>query len=220
MKTNIKKIIIVLVVIVLAFVAYQYFFAKETPAKPSTALSSSKTATNTTSATTAKTTTTAKAPAVKKEADFLSTLLNISKIKVDGTIFSSPSFNSLQDNNVPIVNEQTAGRPNPFAPLEGANVEIANSVPVTTIEASLVTTTSATIAGAIASDIKAQTRYFEWGTSESKLDKQIIVADQSMVGTFTKNLTGLTPKTTYYYRAVISVGTNKISGEIMSFTTN
>jgi hypothetical protein len=115
MKTNIKKIIIVLVVIVLAFVAYQYFFAKETPAKPTTALSSSKTATNTTNTTTAKTTTTA----VKKDTDFLSTLLNISKIKVDGTIFSSPSFNSLQDNNVPIINEEIVGRSNPFAPLEG-----------------------------------------------------------------------------------------------------
>lgn len=217
MKTNIKKIIIVLVVIVLAFVAYQYFFAKETPAKPTTALSSSKTtssANNTTSPSTAK------APAVKKDTDFLSTLLNISKIKVDGTIFSSPSFNSLQDNNVPIVNNQTVGRPNPFAPFEEASVEITNSVPVTTVEASLVTTNSATLSGAISSGVKAQTRYFEWGTSELKLDKQIIVADQSMVGTFTKNLTGLAPKTTYYYRAVISIGTNKIPGEIMSFTTN
>lgn len=119
MKTNIKKIIIVLVVIVVAIVAYQYFFAKETPAKPATALSSSKTATNTTSATTANTATTAKVPAAKKDTDFLSTLLNISKIKVDGTIFSSPSFNSLQDNNVPIINEETVGRSNPFAPLEG-----------------------------------------------------------------------------------------------------
>lgn len=118
MKTNIKKIIIVLVVIVVAIVAYQYFFAKETPAKPATALSSSKTATsatNTANTTTAKTATTA----VKKDTDFLSTLLNISKIKVDGTIFSSPSFNSLQDNNVPIVNGETVGRSNPFAPLEG-----------------------------------------------------------------------------------------------------
>jgi hypothetical protein len=64
-----------------------------------------------------------KAPATtasKKDTEFLSTLLNISKIKVDSTIFASPAFNSLADNNVPIRNEEVVGRTNPFAPLEGS----------------------------------------------------------------------------------------------------
>lgn len=123
MTPKIKKIIIILVIVVLAFVAYQYFFTKDAPA-PTTALSSSKT---TTTATTAPKTTTTTASGVatdttstKKDTQFLSTLLNISKIKVDATIFASPAFNSLDDNNVQIRNEEAVGRTNPFAPLEGA----------------------------------------------------------------------------------------------------
>lgn len=127
MTPKIKKIIIILVIVVLAFVAYQYFFTKDAPA-PTTALSSSKT---TTTATTAPKTTTTTASGVatdttstKKDTQFLSTLLNISKIKVDATIFASPAFNSLDDNNVQIRNEEAVGRTNPFAPLEGAQSTI------------------------------------------------------------------------------------------------
>ncbi len=117
MKPNIKKIIIIVVVIAVLGIAYNYFFVKSTPAKTSSALSSSKTAaTKTATTATSKTTTTNKK--VDKDTEFLTTLLSISKINVDATIFASPSFNSLQDNNVPIKNEETAGRVNPFAPLD------------------------------------------------------------------------------------------------------
>ncbi len=223
MKPNIKKIIIIVCLIIALGVAYKVFFASPTPVKSTSALSSSKTATTAkpTTTTTAKTTaTTATAKKVDKDTEFLSTLLNISKINVDATIFASPSFNSLQDNNVPIANDETAGRENPFAPLDTIKdptlVEIA---PVTTTQASLVTTTSAVLAGSISSDAKAQSRFFEWGTTEA-LGKMTALADESLVGTFTKTVTGLTPKTKYYFRAVIKVGTTNVSGDIVSFTTN
>lgn len=129
MTPKIKKIIIILVILVLAFVAYQYFFTKDAPA-PTTALSSSKTTTTATTTTAPKTTTTTASgvatdtTSTKKDTQFLSTLLNISKIKVDATIFASPAFNSLDDNNVQIRNEEAVGRTNPFAPLEGAQSTI------------------------------------------------------------------------------------------------
>ncbi|MCC6323923.1 hypothetical protein IT400_03995 [Candidatus Nomurabacteria bacterium] len=112
MKPSIKKIIIIVAVIAVLGIAYKYFFVKSAPAKPTSALTSSKT----TTANTKVTSTTNKK--VDKDTEFLTTLLSISKINVDATIFASPSFNSLQDNNVPIKNEETAGRVNPFAPFE------------------------------------------------------------------------------------------------------
>ena len=216
MKTNLKKIIIVIVVLVVAFIAYQYFFTGSKASSSNQALTSSKSSTTTT----VKANTATPQTKVDKDTAFLSTLLSISKIKVDGTIFSSPSFSSLQDNNVPVTNEEVVGRTNPFAPLDGGKAEVLTIDPVITIPASLITSSSATLSGSIASDIKAQSRSFELGKSETVLDQEVIVKDQSLVGTFTKNITGLSPKTTYYYRAVIKVGANKINGSVMSFTTN
>ncbi len=215
MKPIIKKIIIGVVVIIMLAVAYSYFFAKDTPAKSTSALSSSKT---TTTATTKGTTAVANKK-VDKDTEFLSTLLNISKINVDSTIFASPSFNSLQDNNVSIVNEEVAGRVNPFAPLDEIKDIGVDTAPVTTTQASVITATSAVLGGSVSSEVKAQSRFFKWGTTEAT-DKATALADESLVGTFTKTLTGLSPKTKYYFRAVIKVGTTDIPGEIMSFTTN
>lgn len=51
---------------------------------------------------------------------FLSTLLSLNKIKIDGSLFKTPAFSKLQDNTVPISNEGgVIGRPNPFASIDG-----------------------------------------------------------------------------------------------------
>ena len=46
----------------------------------------------------------------------VSTLLTVSAVNLDGTIFTEPAFTSLQDYSTPIIDEPV-GRPNPFAPL-------------------------------------------------------------------------------------------------------
>lgn len=221
MKSNLKKIIIVVIILALLGVAYWYFFVNSAPAaKPTSALSSSKTTTSTTSKTPASTTDSTNKK-VTNDTAFLSTLLSISKINVDATIFSSNSFNTLQDNNVPIVNEEITGRSNPFAPLDAVpEVGVVNVSPVTTLPASLITSNSAVVSGEVSSGSKAQLRFFEWGKSEAVLDKRTTPSEESLVGTFTSTLTGLTPKTKYYFRASIKVGNSNVIGEVMSFTTN
>lgn len=47
--------------------------------------------------------------------DFLKLLLSVQKIKLDDTIFSDPSFLSLHDSSITLVQDGTEGRPNPFA---------------------------------------------------------------------------------------------------------
>jgi len=49
--------------------------------------------------------------------DFLSLLLNVQNIKLDGSIFSDPAFTSLRDSSIVLVADGTEGRPNPFAPI-------------------------------------------------------------------------------------------------------
>ena len=60
--------------------------------------------------------------------------------------------------------------------------------------------------------------WFEWGTSAALGNS---TAPQAMTspGTFSFTLTGLTPCTTYYYRAVASSSSGMCYGDILSFTT-
>lgn len=48
--------------------------------------------------------------------DLVSTLLALRSVKLDGTIFSDPTFVQLKDFSTQIIPEPV-GRPNPFAPL-------------------------------------------------------------------------------------------------------
>ena len=56
----------------------------------------------------------------------VSTLLALRAVKLDGTIFSDPSFMSLKDLSIEIVPEPV-GRENPFAPLSRQSAPSANS---------------------------------------------------------------------------------------------
>ena len=49
--------------------------------------------------------------------NLVSTLLALRAVKLDGAVFSEPSFQSLQDFSTQIVSEPV-GRANPFAPLQ------------------------------------------------------------------------------------------------------
>jgi hypothetical protein len=58
--------------------------------------------------------------------DLVATLLALRAVKLDGSIFSDPGFQSLKDFSTAIVPEPI-GRPNPFAPLAGSVVVTASS---------------------------------------------------------------------------------------------
>jgi hypothetical protein len=57
--------------------------------------------------------------------DLVATLLALRAVKLDGSIFSDPGFESLKDFSTQIVPEPI-GRPNPFAPL-GSNIIVSAS---------------------------------------------------------------------------------------------
>lgn len=159
---------------------------------------------------------------ISQDTAFLTTLTSLNKLKIDTSIFSMQSFMSLRDNTVTL--EQVApGRPNPFAPINSENnsTVVATEVsPVTTNEASEVTNNSAILNGTIDSSITGvASSYFEYGPTEA-LGTVTAGAKQSLIGTFFTSLTGLKPKTKYYFSAVAKINGALNYGEIVSFTTN
>lgn len=63
---------------------------------------------------------------------------------------------------------------------------------------------------------------FEYWTSSSSLNSTAYYDNgglEAPAGSFSVNVTGLTPNTTYYYRAVIQVGNTDFYGEVKSFKT-
>ncbi len=95
-----KNIIIALVVIVGAFIAYQSF----TSNKATAVLTATPTST-----------------VSPVEQDLIALLLQLHSIKLDESIFTNQSFMSLQDFSQEIV-PQPVGRTNPFAPLGAAAI--------------------------------------------------------------------------------------------------
>src|SRR5690606_30213444 len=109
------------------------------------------------------------------------------------------------------------GRENPFYPFDSElSVNISSSV--VTLPATQLSKDKAILNGSLPLSMSASSRYFEWGETED-LGQITTNATQSLVGTFTKELVGLSPNTIYYYRAVIKTTTETINGEIMSFQT-
>jgi hypothetical protein len=102
MSKRIKNIIIIVVIIAVLGLGYNFFF--NAPAAP--ALVS-----------------TAGVAAVPGQVEnpigqeFLTTLLNIRSIKLDDSIFANPAFLSLSDFTTTLVPEGNEGRSNPFAPI-------------------------------------------------------------------------------------------------------
>ena len=90
---------------------------------------------------------------------------------------------------------------------------------VTTVTASSITSTGATLSGNITTDGGAAvtSRGFLYGTNYSNLTQT--VQSGSGTGSFAKALTGLTSGTTYYYKAYATNSAGTAYGEVRSFTT-
>lgn len=209
-NTSYNKFLVLISIIILLSGAYLYFYEgskSEAADTSSSSLSSSLDSSSTTSLDSQ----------IANETAFLSSLSLIKKIKIDISIFTSKSFNLLKDNDVSLE-EVTPGRPNPFAPVNSDSFSSANSAVVTN-EPSQVTTNGATLNGSMNGSIKAQSVYFEYGLTTA-LGKVTSNAEQSLLGTFVTNISSLTPKTTYYFRAAARVLGPILYGEVVSFTTN
>lgn len=91
---------------------------------------------------------------------------------------------------------------------------------VATSTASNITTTRATLVGNLATLGTATSCNvtFQWGTSPGAYPAETPVQARSSTGTFSDNITNLTPGLTYYYRAK-AVGQGTVTGSEISFTT-
>lgn len=151
---------------------------------------------------------------------FLDLLLNLKNIKLDTSLFGATTFKALQDFSSPITPDSNPGRPNPFAPI-GQDVITVSSFAVTTNPILTMTSTTATLSATLSSGTIAVERYFEWGTTNVIPLSNVTpkVSQNTATGEFTYGLTGLTPNTTYYARAVSKVGSTLIYGSVVSFKT-
>ena len=97
---------------------------------------------------------------------------------------------------------------------------------VTTLAAESIGVADATLKASfsgIPTSPSAVAAFFRWGTSASNLNQTVYdngFPTGTASGSFSAPLTGLSEKTTYYYRAVMTLGDGSdVEGEIMSFTT-
>ncbi len=98
------------------------------------------------------------------------------------------------------------------------------SLTVTTVAPSNITTNSAELNGYLTlSNTTAVSRYFKWGTSSTNLYSTLSVpGSQNYPGSFSSSLNGLSPNTTYYFKAyaVNSAGTTVPASNTLQFSTN
>ncbi len=158
---------------------------------------------------------------IYSEISFISTLSSIKSLKVDSSLFSNILFSRLKDNSVKIE-PVVPGRPNPFAPISGKQGQSASLSRVTTTSPTQITNNSAVLNGQVnvgenddISDI-----YFEYGPTEGLGKTTTSINQTSLVGTFVKGVTGLYPRTAYFFKACARINRVVSCGDIVSFTTN
>jgi hypothetical protein len=93
----------------------------------------------------------------------------------------------------------------------------------TTTAATLVKGTTATLNGSVNPNGEAASGWFEWGSSSTLSTYTSTLTQSIEPGTtnvaISKGLTGLTPNTTYYFRAAAATNGGIVKGSILSFKT-
>jgi len=148
---------------------------------------------------------------------FIYTLTSLNTLKVETAFFADPLFRKLRDNSVSLGEVGEVGRKNPFLPINGLPNTTQRSPVVNDKEQ--VTDKTVVLNGAVDSTQGVTSVYFEYGPTEA-LGKATAPLKLSLIGSFSATITGLTPKTTYFYRAVAKIDGVVNYGEIISFTTN
>ena len=148
---------------------------------------------------------------------FISSLNSLNNIKIDTDLFSNKAFIYLKNNAVKIEDNVVPGRLNPFSPVKQELSTNIVSSPVLTNSPINVKSTSVTLSGTVNNTSGLSGGYFEYGLTKN-LGQKITQSTFSLIGAFVVDITGLTPKTVYFYRACVKMGTN-MCGEIVSFET-
>lgn len=217
MKSIIRNIIIIAVVLILGVIGYKMFFSSTTSTSTTGLQTTAGVGAGTSAAPQiAATTPTSTADAGTIGTDFLNTLLSIESISLDDSLFTSKQFTVLQDFNRPIPPDQNPGRLNPFAPIGSDGVT--TSVQVSTSSPSSVTGTSATLNGTLLAGDATTTRWFEYGTTSS-LGFMTTPKPQTTQGAFTEVVSKLLPNTTYYVRADALIGGATVLGNVLTWKT-
>jgi hypothetical protein len=155
---------------------------------------------------------------IASDISFLTTLVSLKKMNIDTDLFTNKSFNSLQNNTV-VIEPVVAGRQNPFSPIGDMNNT--NSIPASPVVTDLptqITDKTVSLNGTINTLSGVTDTYFEYGITET-LGTVTSIAKPSLVGAFIKNISGLIPQTTYFFRACAKINNIKVCGEVVSFTT-
>ncbi|MBU6431196.1 MAG: hypothetical protein KGJ58_02215 [Patescibacteria group bacterium] len=101
-----NKVTLLILLIIAAFVGYNYFLKKDKPTNGDLAVESQQQDQN-------------GQPAIGK--DLMAALFKLKSLTIDDTFFKDPIFNSLTDFTVQIA-PQEVGRNNPFSSVGGASV--------------------------------------------------------------------------------------------------
>lgn len=153
--------------------------------------------------------------------EFVGLLLNMRNIKLDSSLFTKPSFKSLENFTSVLIPEGDEGRANPFAPIGQDSSQIQTSFSVETSPVAEITATGAIINGLLPDGVIAIERWFEWGTIQKIPLANVTtkVSQSGVSGVFSYTLAGLFPNTTYYTRAVAKIGTTIVYGTTATFKT-
>lgn len=148
--------------------------------------------------------------------DFLDLLLSVRSLSLDESIFSSTAFTALQDFSRPIPPDTNPGRQNPFAPLGADSAAV--STQVGTSNPSSITSTTSTLNGTLTVGGPDVLRWFEYGTTQG-LGTTTEEVQQSLPGAFSATIEDLSPNTTYYVKAVASIGGQTVAGNLVTWKT-
>lgn len=161
---------------------------------------------------------------VSSDSEFSSLLSTVNTIVIDTSIFESAAYKSLRDSPITLGSD-IKGRPNPFAPVGSDRGTISGTTETgtaqfETLQPIKVTATTAEFGAQamLSSTVGAQV-IFEYGENDL-LSSATAPVDLASNGTVLVKATGLNPDTTYYVRAVLTQGSNVVSGDKMKFTTS
>jgi hypothetical protein len=153
---------------------------------------------------------------IAEDTAFLATLTSLTKITIDTSIFEDESFKRLTDNTV-FLEQANPGRPNPFASI-GLTPTSTQTDLVITNDPSQITNKTAVLNGTVLASTGVSSVYFEYGPTDA-MGKTTSPVQQSLIGSFVTNITGLTAKTQYFFRAVARINNTTVYGGVISFTT-
>lgn len=152
--------------------------------------------------------------------DFGTLLSTVQSINIDTTIFSDRAYLALRDNSVSLGSD-IVGRNNPFAPIGvDAAAQTTGTLSIATLQPVKITSTSAEFDAQLTTgDTQPVTVIFEYGVSDT-FGSSTSPLTTNHSGLTSVSVTGLSPNTTYYVRALASKGgSSPITANTMSFTT-